>query len=807
MKKRYICIHGHFYQPPRENPWLEEIELQDSAYPYHDWNEKITAQCYAPNTASRILDVDGRIIDIVNNYSQISFNFGPALLNWLERNKPEVYAAILEADGLSMQRFSGHGSAIAQIYNHMIMPLASRRDKYTQVIWGIRDFQKRFRRFPEGMWLPETAVDLETLQVLAELGIRFTILAPHQAKRIKRLEGSDWIEVDRHGIDTTMPYVCRLPSGKDINIFFYNGQIAQEVAFGGLLKNGEAFARRLLSAFKEGKEGPQIVHIATDGETYGHHHRYGDMALAYCLHHIRSNNLASITNYGEYLEKHPPTYEVEVIDNTSWSCRHGIERWKENCGCNTGMHNGWTQAWRRPLRVAMDRLRDRLVPLYGYEGSQYLKDPWGARNDYIEVIHDRSHENVERFIRTHASRELSREEKVRVLKLLELQRNAMLMYTSCGWFFDEISGIETTQVMQYAAQAMQYVEELLDISLEPEYVALLKKAPSNVLENGARVYDTFVKPARVDLLRVAAHYAISSIFEEYPEDIRIFCYSGRSEVYEKIEAGKVKFITGKARIISHLTLDEKVVSFAVLHLGDQNINGGVREFSGEERFAEMRDEMREAFEKGDIPEVIRLMDKHFNGSIYSLLHLFKDEQRKILDQVLQLNYEGIEASYRQIYENNYTLMNFFHSLGIPLPKPLSAAAEYIVNVDLKGIFEGEEIDIEKLDRLVNAVKRWSFAIDRAMIAYVASRHIDSLMETLYTQPEDVSLMEKIENILRLLKTLPLDLNLWKAQNLYFSIGKEIHGEMKERAVKGDNLACKWTDLFHKLGSYLHVKVA
>jgi alpha-amylase/alpha-mannosidase (GH57 family) len=441
---RYVCIHGHFYQPPRENPWLEEIELQDSAYPYHDWNERIAAECYAPNTASRLLDGEGRITGIVNNYSKISFNFGPTLLAWMERHDPSTYIAILEADKLSRKRFSGHGSALAQAYNHIIMPLANSRDKRTQIIWGIEDFQKRFGREPEGMWLPETAVDTETLEILAEQRIKFTILAPSQARCFRKIgENQEWQGVEGSKIDPTTSYLCRLASGRTLYLFFYDGPISQEVAFGGLLKNGEAFVQKLMGAFSEGRDQPQIVHIATDGETYGHHHRFGDMALAFCLHFIESSDLLTLTNYGEFLEKYPPIHEVQIFENSSWSCAHGVERWRNDCGCNSGMHSGWHQKWRGPLRGALDALRDQLIPAYTREASLYFKDPWQARDHYIEVILDRGEESIEAFLKKHTARELSKEEKSRVLKLLELQRHAMLMYTSCGWFFDEISGPET----------------------------------------------------------------------------------------------------------------------------------------------------------------------------------------------------------------------------------------------------------------------------------------------------------------------------------------------------------------------------
>ena len=474
---RYLCIHGHFYQPPRENAWLEAIEQQDSAYPYHDWNERITAECYAPNGASRILDAQDRIIKIVNNYAGINFNFGPTLLSWLAEKVPETYRDILAADRASAQRFSGHGSAMAQCYNHMIMPLANARDKFTQVYWGIQDFRFRFGREPEGMWLPETAVDLETLDILAQHGIRYTVLAPSQAKS---MDGED-VSGDR--IDPTRAYKLNLASGRSINLFFYDGPISRAVAFEGLLNNGENFARRLLTSFSDQRDWPQLAHIATDGETYGHHHRYGDMALSYALRYIESNGLARITNYAEYLALNPPEHGVEIFESTAWSCVHGVGRWSTNCGCNSGGRADWNQEWRAPLRAALDWLRDEVAPAYEKAAARYLKDPWAARNDYIDVILDRSPESRERFgVRHFRRKNLQRADRVQVWKLLELQRHAMLMYTSCGWFFDELSGIETVQVIQYAGRVVQLAQELFDDSIESRFLEKLALAKSNIPE-------------------------------------------------------------------------------------------------------------------------------------------------------------------------------------------------------------------------------------------------------------------------------------------------------------------------------------
>ncbi len=574
---RYVCVHGHFYQPPRENPSFEAIEVQDSAYPYHDWNERVCSECYAPNALSRILDDQDRVIELVNNYAHISFNFGPTLLSWMEEKAPKVYEAIQQADKLSQEKFSGHGSAIAQAYNHMILPLANRRDKNTQVKWGIRDFEHRFQRKPEGMWLPETAVNIETLEILAENGIRFTILAPRQASRVRRKNGRKWVDVSGDRIDPSRAYTVQLPSRRTISVFFYDGPISQAVAFEGLLNDGQRFADRLLSGFSEARTWPQLVHIATDGESYGHHHHYGEMALTYALHHIEANNLAELTNYGEFLEKFPPDHFVEIIPDTSWSCVHGIERWRSNCGCNSGGHGDWNQEWRAPLRSALDWLRDNLAAIFEARGTELLKDPWKARDDYIRLILDRSDESLKAFFGVHASRSLDSAEQVRALKMLEMQRQALLMYTSCGWFFDELSGIETVQVIHYAARALGLAPECNRSELEPGLIERLRIAKSNLTEHGdgALIYDKWVKPAFVDNERLAGHFAISSLFENYEAKSKIYCYQVDREQFAIEADGKLRLGQGQANFCSLITRECAAFTFATVHLGEHNIIAGV----------------------------------------------------------------------------------------------------------------------------------------------------------------------------------------------------------------------------------------
>jgi alpha-amylase/alpha-mannosidase (GH57 family) len=406
-----------------------------------------------------------------------------------------VYESVIDADRKSVKLFSGHGPAIAQAYNHMIMPLANNRDKHTQVIWGIYDFKTRFGREPEGMWLPETAADTETLEVLAEHGMKFTILAPHQAKRIRPTGSQQWQDVDEDQIDTTQTYLCRLPSGRTIALFFYNGKVAQHAAMGDLLENGDNFTRQLIKIFPKSRKSPQLAHIATDGETYGHHRRHADMALAYALRHIESKKPAKLTVYGEHLEKFPPEFEVEIHDNRSWSCRHGIERWRSNCGCHYGRYPAGLQQWRGPLREAMDWLSKELASAYQQIMGRCTDDPWAVRNKYIAVINDRSDDNVNRFLSEAAGKDPSREQKAAMLNSLEMQRSAMLMYTSCGWFFDDICSIEAVQIMRYAAKAIELAKEVSGKDLNPGFETVLEKAPANAkgFVSGKHAYEVLVK--------------------------------------------------------------------------------------------------------------------------------------------------------------------------------------------------------------------------------------------------------------------------------------------------------------------------
>jgi alpha-amylase/alpha-mannosidase (GH57 family) len=480
-----LVVHGHFYQPPRENPWTGEVEAEPSAAPFHDWNERIHAECYAPNATA-------------NNYERISFNFGPTLLSWLERHHPETYQHILAADRLSAAQRSGHGNAIAQAYGHAILPLCNERDRLTQVVWGLADFRFRFGREPEALWLPETAANDATLALLIEQGLRYVILAPEQAKRVR--VGSESVDVSGGKIDTTRVYRFEHPdgAGRSIAVFFYDGPLARAIAFEKALTSSSTLVEKFLTVSQRG----ELVNVATDGETYGHHFKFGDLSLAYALGVEAKQAGFSITNYGEYLDRHLPEFTVE-IDNgaagegSSWSCVHGVGRWTRDCGCQTGGEPGWNQAWRDPLRIALNYLRDDAVLKFETAAGELLRDPWAARNDYVAVLLDEKARD--QFLQRHALRPLSEAEQRRAIELLEMQHSALLMFTSCGWFFSDIAGIETIQVLRYAARVIDLQTQLGFDAPRQQFLELLAEAKSNRPDkgNGADIFLRSAEPAAV----------------------------------------------------------------------------------------------------------------------------------------------------------------------------------------------------------------------------------------------------------------------------------------------------------------------
>jgi len=829
--ERFVCVHGHFYQPPRENPWLETIEVQESAAPYHDWNDRITAECYAPNGASRIVNLENEIVRIVNNYSRMSYNFGPTLLSWLADFAPRTYRMILEADTTSQHRFSGHGSAMAQVYNHIIMPLADERDARTQIRWGIADFESRFGRKPEGMWLAETAVNRKVLDLLAQEGIKFTILAPLQCARIRHKksptitdpaaltgslaassEQSGWIGTPDATVDPTHPYTVPLNDGRSIAVFFYDGPASRAIAFEGLLNSGETFATRLTAGFhdvinSDHPEKAELSHVATDGESYGHHHRHGEMALSYALHYIEDEKLARLTNYGEFLERFPPQWEAEVEENTSWSCIHGVERWRSNCGCNGGKP-GWNQEWRGPLREALDYLRDATAPLAEALAAPLLKDLWAARDAYISVILDRSAASTTKFFAEHATRTLTPDERVLILELLELERHTQLMYTSCGWFFDEISGIETVQIIGYAGRVLQLSRKLFDGQgdvLEIEFLRILANAQSNIPEigNGAEVYKRYVQTQFIDLEKVGAHYAISSIFRSYPEEGRIFCFNVRRISHEVFSSGRGRVAIGRARIHSRITEETEEVSFAVLHLGDQNLSAAVKLYTPDDAaaFDKFSVDVRAAIRRANLPEIIRLIDHFFGSTTYSLTSLFADEQHRILRTILDATLSEMETSMRTIYEDHASLLHFLTETGMPKPPALVLAAGFALNAGLRSAITSNTFDGENFQMLIDRAMSDQILLDETTLSYAADQRMKRamiLLEETAGERESLSNLQNAIDLAEHLRKLPFELNFWQAQNIW--------NDLLRRGAGGESWTAEWKEGYKKLGHLLNINV-
>jgi len=808
--EKFVCVHGHFYQPPRENAWLEAIEVQDGAAPFHDWNDRINHECYAANGSSRILNKQNKIVRIVNNYSRMSFNFGPTLLAWMEDAAPLSYRRVLEADRASMKRFAGHGSAIAQVYNHIILPLAPVEDRITQIRWGIADFEHRFGRKPEGMWLAETAVDLESLDLLAQHGIQFTILAPHQCARVRAIstesdpEAPVWHETPNASVDPTQPYRVHTAEGRSIAVFFYDGPASRAVAFEGLLNDGGNLAQRLLLSFRDNGRPGQLAHIATDGESYGHHHRHGDMALAYALEWVEENSNARLTNYGEFLEKFPPVYEAEIHEDTSWSCIHGVERWRSDCGCNSGAHPEWNQQWRGPLRNALDWLRDNIRPLWQQAAAKLFKDAEVARDRYIRVILDRNATSVEEFFHASTERTLTASEKMQALKLMELERHVQLMYTSCGWFFDDISGIETVQVISYAGRVIQLASELFADTagaLEAEFLKRLEAAKSNVPEqkNGAEIYRRQVKPYEIGLEQVGAHYAVISLFETQPETSTLFCYDVQRKSCEILSSGRGRFAYGQAEICSHITQECESVDFAVLHLGDQNLSAAVRhtDASKESSFGNFGKEIRDAMDRADLPEAMRVFVREFGSAGYSLSSLFRDEQRRILKILMDSTLAEMERTLRTIYDDHISLLHYLSLSGIPKPQALAMAAEFTLNADLRQSLGNDPFDPSRVRGLLTLARTDQVQLETTTLSFVASQRMLRAMRDLLQHPDPVHLNFAIE-VLDVLRELPFEVDFWETQNKWHT--------MLNTAAPAEAIDPEWTNSFRELGSKLDIDV-
>lgn len=590
--------------------------------------------------------------------------------------------------------------------------------------------------------------------------------------------------------------------------FFYDGPISRAVAFEGLLNKGEYLATRLAEAFSDSRDWPQLVHIATDGETYGHHHKRGEMALSYAIEFIEANGIAKMTNYGEFLEHHPPFREIRIKEGTSWSCAHGVDRWRSDCGCDSGMHPGWHQEWRGPLRESLNWLRDQLVPKYEQKGREIFADPWRARDNYIGMILNRSPEAIDEFLASESGRALDEAERITALKLLEMQRHAILMFTSCGWFFDGLSGIETVQVIQYAGRALQLSQQIFGDGLEAQLLDRLAQAKSNLQErpDGKSIFEDFVKPAMVKLETVGAHYAISSLFESYPVESTIYCFGVTRTDYKLLSAGKMRLAIGRAIVRSEVVLESEHVSFGVLHLGDHNISGGIREFQGEQPYVALCKEIAEIFERGDLPEILRVVDRHFSSGSFTLRLLFRDEQRRILRLILNQALNEAEASYRQLFDHYAPMMRFMADLKIPPPRRFQIAAEFTLNSLLRRELEAETIDMDHVHALLNETRRTAVSLDTPTLEFAMRGATERLSRKWLANPDDLAALRSLSDAAGLAAAFPFPVDLSNAQNVFFKILQEVYPGHSLRAAQGDADAREWTSEFRALAQKLRVRV-
>lgn len=790
-----LCVHGHFYQPPRENPWSEQIETQDSAHPNHDWNEKINDQCYKPNSVSRVLDPSGRIAQIVNNYEYLSFNIGPTLMHWIATKDPHTYQRIVEADKISVQRNHGHGNAIAQVYNHMIMPLANKQDKITQIKWGVTDFVYRFGRQPEGIWLAETAINKETVQCLIEEGIKFTILAPTQAAKVRPFTSQTWQDVSNSNIDPKKPYRIymrdknnKIQPNKYLDVFFYDGPISQGVAFEHLLKSAGTFADRLKSAVDPHRNGPQLVHIGTDGESYGHHEPFGDMCLAYFFNNEINRMGVEVVNYGNYLELYPPTDEVELKnwsgEGTAWSCSHGVGRWVRDCGCNTGARSNWNQKWRGPLRQAMDYLRDHAITITEQQTQPLLKNCWDARNDYITVLLERTEDNINNFFTQHHKKKLTHEEKVTVLKLMEAQRNAMLMYTSCAWFFADISGIETVQVIKYAARLIQLLQEFTSTDLEKGFLSRLKEAQSNLGKgyHGDDIYLNWVKPFIMTPQKIVNQFGINYlILKKFPEK-EICLHTIRVLQKHYMPATDLDGTEGYGVVFLHTETSDQLTGqvdqfFAyTVEVAFNDFRSYLKKIKNENEFEKLKEKILALLKthKTVIPAELDTLCEHCR---YSLKDIYIEESQEMLQNILTQRTGIIKESFINFYHQNLDLIGSAVTLGINIPIQLKFVAEQSLEIMLITELENhannyELSDYEVAFDLWDIAKKFKLEISDDKIRKILGKALIKTMLALQKKYAP-KLAADVRNLYKIADHFEFNIESMTGQNIMFEILKTL----------------------------------
>lgn len=713
-----LVVHAHFYQPPRENPWTEQLSRESSAAPFHDWNARIDAESYRPNGVARVFDDAGRVVDIVNNYEYFSFDVGPTLLSWLKAHDPETYGRMLAAD-------AAHHGGMAQGWGHVILPLASDRDLRTQVRWGLADFEYRFGRRAAGMWLPESAVDDRVLSVLAEEGVQFTVLAPGQARRVRPLGGGSrsWSSVEGGTVDSSRPYRWLHPdgSGRGVDIVFYDGGLSHAIAF----ELGTMSSQGLLDRVTRRSDG--LVTIAADGETFGHHQRWGERLAAHALSVEAPGRGVEVTNVAAYLRSVRPAFEVDV-HLSSWSCAHGVGRWQEDCGCSTGGQPGWNQRWRAPVRAALDGLRVRLAEVFERRGAKVLGDPWEARDAYLQVFLGAV--SREEFAAAHVTGDA-----VEAFTLLEAQRNAMAMYTSCGWFFNDLAGLETAQVLRYAARAMDLLAELGEDPGEEVFLETLGRAESNVAAEGSGrdVWHRHVLPARVDADRAVADLALVELLERRPPSPTVGAYAVKVLDHARADRGGVSLCSGRVALTHLRTGRRSEHVYAAIHLGGLEVLGSTRRADATADAAALAF-LRGSFDHGaSVTALLRLLSDGFGPGEFDLTSALPDAAEHIVEGAANTLADRFAATYERLFDDHRKTIDILAAANYPFPPELRAPSELVLARRLDAEVLAQQGSVEPSDyrravELAREARAAGFEVGTPRSRAVVGRLLESATE-------------------------------------------------------------------------------
>jgi alpha-amylase/alpha-mannosidase (GH57 family) len=796
VKKRYVIIHGHFYQPPRENPWLDIIEKQASASPDHDWNERIYDQCYRPNAYSRILDSRGMIVDIHNNYLYMSSNFGPTLFLWLEKNHPKVAAQIIAADRESCLKFKNHGNALAQVYNHMIMPLALRRDKLTQIRWAKEFFHKRYNREPEGFWLAETAINMETVECLIEEGVRFVVLSPIQAESVRPIAGNEQWKSASQGVDTRHAYRIfarkfdATRTGGHLDVFFFNEGLSREVSFGDLLVNANTLGAKIRSCYDDEADHDQAVVIATDGETFGHHKPFGDMCLAYFFSRVAAEMDIVPVNFGYFLEKNPPAFEVmlknEFGEGTAWSCAHGMGRWSRDCGCKAGGPPAWNQAWRAPLRHAFDSLQKQIDETYEKSLSAFVPDPWQLRDAYQRLLEARTLKDFKTLlVKEGVMGSITDNDAMMVRRMLEAQKYMLFAYTSCGWFFFDISGIETVQNIAYAGRALALaIDKPQRGRVTADFLRLLAEAKSNVAgKDGAVIFNESVAP--------------------FLRHLEILCFTAVAEkTVAPDKTGSDEFDNFGFRValseLGHAKKGEQGEPGMFL-ASINNIGSGEHA-----RFAVClaRDDgqIRGWCLPGDIAEDAssgapdtKLFLSHPETTALDLSSMFEESKVRLAGHFMASMARDTRNKYESWMEQNEKILDSLSSLGVPLPPFVAAPIAYVLTAQWNSAINeikiyGREDDVyNRLLGLWKKTRKYNIILDYTESARLL---LDLLVSELNIFAETLSEVssERMRYLLNIVDRFAIPFSKNKTEDLFFSILekalKPMHDEFRRNPESG-----------------------